>query len=120
MTNNMTLMKIRDNFNLIMYPIIMIFITFILKATPLTGFFSGHALILSSLIIIIGLKKGIKSPVFAVVFTLSALYLYDMIRLHKIIAFGHTVVEILIGIIAGIVLTSLIYYFVERKWIQKL
>ena len=119
MTNNMTLIKIKNNFPLIIYPLIMAVITFILKASPLAGFFSGHALILSSLIIIIGLKKGIKSPVFAVVFTFSALYLYDMIKLHKIIAFGHTMAEISVGVIAGIILTALIYYFAEKKWIQK-
>jgi len=43
------------------------------------------------------------------------LYLYDMVRLHKIIAFGHTMTEILVGLIAGIILTLVIYYFVGRK-----
>ena len=115
----MFLMKIKNNFPLIIYPLIMVVITFILKAGSLTEFFSGHALILSSLTTIIGLKKGIKSPIFAVVFTFSALYLYDMIRLHKIIAFGHTMAEVSVGVTAGIILTALIYYFAEKKWIQK-
>jgi len=53
------------------------------------------------------------------VFTFSALYLYDMIRLHKIIAFGHTMAEVSVGVTAGIILTALIYYFAEKKWIQK-
>ena len=115
----MFLMKIKNNFPLIIYPLIMAVITFILKAGSVTKFFSGHALILSSLTTIIGLKRGIKSSIFAVVFTFSALYLYDMIRLHKVIAFGHTVAEVSVGVTAGIILTALIYYFAEKKWIQK-
>ena len=110
----------RNKLPLLIYPLISIVLTLFLKTTPLGESFSGHALILTSIIIIIGVRIGVKSPEFAISLVISVLYLYDLIRIHKIIMFGHSFSEIIFGVMVGAIVTLVIYYGLDNKlWKNK-
>lgn len=91
------------------YVIIALIISTILKLTAIGAYFSGHAMVLTSLVLIIGLLRGIKNPSFSIAFVFSVLYLYDRVYLHEVIEFGHTLGEIFIGIIIGVIVTLILY-----------
>ncbi|MFH1376575.1 MAG: hypothetical protein ABIH25_02970 [Candidatus Woesearchaeota archaeon] len=91
------------------YVVIALIVAQLLKFTPIENYFSGHALILTSLVLIVGLLKGIKNPSFSIAFVFSILYLYDRVYIHEFIEFGHTIQEIFIGVLFGIILTLILY-----------
>jgi acid phosphatase family membrane protein YuiD len=95
------------------YVTVSLILATILKLTPLGDYFSGHAMVLSSLVLIIAFLKGIKNPSFSLALVFSVLYLYDRVYIHEFIEFGHTFTEIIIGTIMGSLLTIILYALFE-------
>jgi acid phosphatase family membrane protein YuiD len=99
------------------------------------GMPSTHTAFTSSLTVSLGLIKGFDSAFFAIGFVFSAVVIYDSLRLrgavqihseqlHKLVKLlpaeerlkipkmvGHTLSEIIVGIIVALILSTGLYYF---------
>ena len=72
------------------------------------GMPSSHSSLVVSLSMIIGLKEGFDSMIFAVVAIFSAIVMYDAIQVRAE-EVGHTLVEVATGALLGLFISILVY-----------
>ena len=106
------------------------------------GMPSAHSAFVTSLSISIGLLRGFNSELFALAFVFSAIIIHDSfnvrgtVQIHSRILqkltlllpaaeqeyipgrVGHTIPEIIVGVIAGIVITPIIYLLLIKPFIH--
>jgi uncharacterized protein len=106
-----------------------------------SGMPSGHSAFVSSLVTIIGLSEGVKTPIFALALAFAVLVINDALRLRQYLGeqgaminilikdltedhfldekyptlkerIGHTIIESIAGIILGIIVGLLMFVFI--------
>lgn len=118
---------------IILVPIIAVIISQIIKITLIlvkgkkvkfkeaiwmAGMPSSHSAFLTALIIAVGIKEGIASSLFGITLIFSLMYIFDLLLIFKILLIervkelqdrlGHSLFQIIVGIIIGAAIALLI------------